>query len=244
VTHCQAYQGSATWIAQAIRQAIYKQEGLTASAGIAPNKLLAKIACNWNKPNGQCVITPDAIDSFMQSLPIEKINGIGPMSAQKLYQMGIHRCGELQKLELNTLIRLFGQWGYQLYQRCRGIDDRPIETEHIRKSISVEETFAKDLMDKNSCLSHIKDLYERLQGRLKSPYKKNISKLIVKMKFSDFTRTTVECSGTQMRQDHYTRLMEIAYDRKKQPVRLLGLGVRLSTDENKTLPLPFDEEFL
>jgi len=116
VSHHERYAWS---LAKEIRQRIRETTGLTASAGIAPNKMLAKIASDWKKPNGQFAVTPDQIESFMAGLPVKKIWGVGPKGAEKLTALGIETCGDLQKLELSELIRQFGRWGEELYHLCR-----------------------------------------------------------------------------------------------------------------------------
>ncbi|MCB0387051.1 MAG: DNA polymerase IV, partial [Bdellovibrionales bacterium] len=114
--------GSATRMAREIRRALWEERGLTASAGIAPNKLLAKIASEVNKPNGQKTVVPGEVDAFMKRLPVESLFGVGKVTAKKLHQLGFKTCGQLQELDQATMIRRFGRWGGQLYWQCRGVD--------------------------------------------------------------------------------------------------------------------------
>jgi DNA polymerase IV len=147
--------GSATLIANEIRQLIFLEQNLTASAGVAPNKFLAKIASDWKKPNGIFVINPGEVSDFMPSLPVEKIHGVGKVTAQKMHKLGIHNCGDLQSHSIKELTNWFGSRGATLYQLSRGLDDREVECDSQRKSISVEETFPNDITTLNECLDQI-----------------------------------------------------------------------------------------
>ncbi len=138
VTGSHQHQGSASWIAEAIRERIYQTRNLTASAGIAPNKSLAKIASDWHKPNGQMVIPPERVEAFMQELPVRKLFGVGPVMEMRLKMLGIQTCGELQARSKVELIKHFGSMGTRLYELSRGIDAREVISERVRKSISVE----------------------------------------------------------------------------------------------------------
>jgi DNA polymerase-4 len=239
VSEAEACGGSATLIAKEIRKLIWKERRLTASAGVAPNKFLAKVASDWKKPNGLFVLTPQEVESFIQQLPIEKIYGIGHVAAQKLHALDIYTCGELQQLDLITLNEHFGSRAWNLYELSRGIDHRPVSVEHIRKSLSVESTFLQDLQTLENCLEQVSELYQRLMTRyekIRNHYR--IKKPFVKVKFADFTTTTVE-SALYLQSDipSYHALIKIGWERKKEPVRLLGLGVSLSIDEEVQLTL-------
>ena len=138
-------------LAEEIRAAIYAETGLTASAGIGPNKLVAKIASDWNKPNGQCVVSPSRVAAFMQDLPVRRIWGVGPKSAARLSEIGVETCGQLHAYEKAELASEFGSFGLELHQLCRGIDERPVEANRIRKSLSNEHTFAKNIETLEDC---------------------------------------------------------------------------------------------
>ena len=140
-----AHPGAPGALAQVIRNLIFRKTKLTASAGIGPNKLVAKIASDLNKPNGQCEVAPNEVPEFMAALPVRKIWGIGAVTEQKLQQRGITTCGELQRFTVCELLDIFGKFGAELYDLCRGIDERPVEPDRERKSLSTEETFASDL---------------------------------------------------------------------------------------------------
>lgn len=135
---------SATEVATQIRADIFAVTGLTASAGVAPNKFLAKIASDWNKPDGLFVIKPHQIQHFIQDLALNKIPGVGKVTHEKLIQLNLHTLGDLQKIEENVLIHHFGKYGKQLYLYAQGIDHRPVKAERERQQISKEITFDDD----------------------------------------------------------------------------------------------------
>jgi len=166
VTSSTQCQGSATWIAQELRARIYESRKLTASAGIAPNKSLAKIASDWNKPNGQMLIRPENVAAFILTLPVRKLFGVGPKMEEKLKIFGIETCADLQQHTRDSLLNKFGVIGQRLYELARGIDERPVTPDRIRKSISVEVTYLKDLPNTEACLAALPDLIERLKLRL------------------------------------------------------------------------------
>lgn len=216
-------------IAISIRNDIRKETGLTASAGIAPNKLVAKIASDWNKPNGQLVVPPSKVEDFMRTLPVKKIWGIGPKSAQRMSGAGIETCADLQALNRTQLAQQFGSFGLELFKLCRGIDDRPVNPDRIRKSLSNERTFSKNLNTLESCREALQDQFYELMEDLRAhkPDRK-IAKLFIKLKFSDFRRTTAEACGSQPDLKTFDILLSEAWGRSGKDVRLLGLGVRFA----------------
>lgn len=237
-----ALKGSATLIAQEIRQRIEQEVGITASAGIAPNKFLAKVGSDWNKPNGQFVLTPDEVDDFVNTLPVRKIFGVGKVTGKKLKNLGVETCGDLQAYSLEALSERFGKFGRRLYELARGIDDRPVKVSRVRKSMSVEHTYPTDLASLQECKNALPKLLDELHERLKKrPKETEIGTPVLKMKFTDFTRTTVEQAGSRLSLQTLEALCEQAYERKKIPVRLLGVGVKLNyadkddMDKKKTL---------
>jgi len=238
--HC---RGSATLMAQAIRQRIQQEIGITASAGIAPNKFLAKVASDWNKPNGQFVILPNQVDAFVAQLPVNKVPGIGKVTALRMKHMGITSCGDLRRMDRLVLLREFGRFGERLYHLARGEDDRPVAIDRIRKSISVEETYPQDLPDFDSCLQNLPELVARLKVRIERAGDPTFRGLSCKLKFADFTQTTVEQTGHELDAGQFTQLLQLGYARGEQPVRLLGVGVKLNEEQDRLesqLPL-FDE---
>ena len=228
--HC---QNSATLIAQEIRARIADTVGITASAGIAPNKFLAKIASDWNKPNGQFVIRPQDIDAFVAVLPVDKLFGVGKVTAMKLKKLGAFTCADLRTWSIPELQHHFGKFGGSLYGLCRGIDRRQVSASRERKSVSVEETYVTDLPDLDACLRELPPLIELLKQRIqRAQAERHIHKLFIKIRFADFRRTTAECVSAVLDEDQCVKLLETAHRRGARPVRLLGVGVRLEEEED------------
>lgn len=219
--------GSGTLIAMEIRQRIKTELGISVSAGVAPNKFLAKVASDWRKPDGLFVISPAEVMPFVRKLPVRKIYGVGKAMAAKLALLNIKTCGDLQQQSVFELTQRFGQMGLRLCELSRGIDERQVNTGRRRKSLSVERTYPVDLPDASACLSQLPVLLQELTLRL-APLDQayQIDKLFVKLKFSDFRTTTMEVGATGASLELYTSLCRDAYLRMAQPVRLLGLGVR------------------
>lgn len=228
VTGCTQLGGDATAIASAIRDEVRKEVRITVSAGIAPNKFLAKIASDWNKPDGQFVLKLDEIEEFLTTLSVKKLHGVGKVTAEKMGRLGIKTCGDLRQLSESELAKHFGSFGERLQQLSLGIDNRKVQTERIRKSVSVENTYAKDLPTVEACLHEIPALMEQLEKRLaKIDADYRIHKQFIKIKFSDFMQTTVEMVSDIADADNYRNLCEDGFERGNKPVRLLGVGVRV-----------------
>lgn len=247
VTDSTQCQGSATWIAQEIRAKIYQMRQLTASAGVAPNKSLAKIASDWNKPNGQMVIRPEDIPSFILNLPVRKLFGVGPKMEEKLKALDIETCADLQQHSKNSLLHRFGTIGQRLYELARGIDKRPVNPERIRKSISVEETYTNDLSSIEDCLAALPVLIERLELRIqRTDTAPKIHALVVKLKFNNFQQTTIERTHDKISLVILRQLAQEGFLRKMMPVRLIGIGVKLKENKvaggSKQLSLLDEEE--
>jgi DNA polymerase-4 len=237
--HC---KGSATLIAQEIRRRIFETVGITASAGVAPNKFVAKIASDWQKPDGLFLVRPEDVDAFVAALPVKKLHGVGKVTAAKLNKLGAQTCLDLRGWTMQELQHHFGSFGARLHDLCRGIDNREVSPERERKSVSTEETYTVDVPDLPACLALLPDLYEHLLGRIKrAGAEKFINKLFVKIKFSDFQQTTVECVGHAPHLPTFVRLMETGWLRASRPVRLLGVGVRLGDTEHVEQLSLFDE---
>lgn len=256
VSHSPNCRGSATLIAQEIRARIAATVGITASAGVAPNKFLAKIASDWRKPDGLFVIHPRDIDAFVAELPVSKLFGVGKVTAAKLAQLGIQSCADLRSWSLPELLNQFGKFGNNLYHLARGIDHRVVDANQERKSISVEETYTPDLPDLAACLAHIPELLASLEARIaRAQAAPAVQKVYVKLRFADFRRTTVEAVTRQVHVEEVQQLLTTGFLRGQQGtaghgqtsrpsgarplgVRLLGIGVRLAETENPAqLPL-------
>lgn len=241
VTDCRECHGSATLIAEEIRQVIAREVGVTASAGIAPNKFLAKVASDLNKPDGQYVITPPEIDAFVEKLKVKRIFGVGKVTNEKLRRLGIETCGDLQQHPLLELVDKFGVFGKRLHDLSFGRDNREVNANSRRKSLSVERTYSDDLVDQAACLQKLPDLLLELRSRLRrvdSDYL--VTKQLIKMKFSDFTSTTVERQVVKgLPIESFEDLCLQAWERGGRSVRLLGLGVRFidTRDEGRAVQL-------
>lgn len=230
-------RGSATLMAEEIRARIRQEVGVTASAGVAPNKFVAKIASDWNKPDGLFVVRPEEVDAFVAALPVGKLFGVGPVTARRLQRLGAHTCADLRAWTVVDLERHFGRFGARLYELARGIDPRPVSPERERKSVSVEETYATDLPDLAACLAELPGLLQHLQQRvLRAGAQGDIHKLFVKLRFADFRRTTAECVAERVQERDYRALLETAHRRGGKPVRLLGVGVRLRSEAGARQP--------
>jgi len=236
-------RGSATLMAQEIRARIHDEVGITASAGIAPNKFIAKVASDWNKPNGQFVVRPEDVDGFVAALAVKKIFGVGQVTAERLHRLGVETCGDLRQWALADLTREFGRFGAGLHRLCRGVDERPVAPDRERKSLSVETTYNRDLFDLQACLDALPALVEEFRRRmLRLRDGEVVHKAFVKVKFSDFTQTTAECIDPFPSAGAWARLLTEAYGRRRLPVRLLGVGVRFAARQGSDPQLPLFAE--
>lgn len=233
VSKTKQLHGSATRIAQEIRQRVFTDVGITVSAGVAPNKFLAKIASDWNKPDGMYVILPEQVEGFVKQLEVARLFGVGKVTANKLHQLGIRTCEDLLQWSLPDLLKQFGKLGASLFSLCRGIDERAVVPSHARKSVSIEETYTHDLLDFQHCIAELPVLYDSLQKQVERTGSANlIHKLHIKIRFNDFKQTTVECRANQLDQQMFADLLKIGYQRKQLPVRLIGLGISLCEEKN------------
>lgn len=228
VSECSACHGSATLIAQQIRTEILEETGLTASAGVAPNKFIAKIASDENKPNGQCVVTPDRAAEFVAALELRKFPGVGPRTAEKLQQLGLTHGRDLLDWSLQALTDRFGKFGHSLYQRARGIDERPVQPSRVRKSVGVETTLAHDLRTEAQCDQILHGLLPELKQRLRGRSFKGIT---IKLKFHDFQQTTAAGQSDQLSEDLLRSILHTAFERAAgRRVRLVGISVTLAEE--------------
>lgn len=236
VTDSPLFNNSATLIAQDIRRRIFEAtRGLTASAGIAPNKLLAKMASDFNKPNGQFTIAPHQIEEFIKKIPIEKIHGVGKVTAKHMNDMGIKTCEDLQRYTRDEMIYHFGKFGDALYDYARGQDDRDVETEYERKSLGTEETFAQDISDLEDMKTHVVRMAEEVKESLQDYDDKVVKNLHVKIKYFDFKSTTIE-RQLPLTTENYLYLLEERWLQDPRPVRLLGVGVKFEETRDHEEP--------
>jgi DNA polymerase IV len=215
-------------IARELRAQIREETGLTASAGISTNKLIAKIASDWHKPNGQKEVTVEEIPEFMAQLPVGRLWGVGQKMREKLTGLGIQSCGDMQRLDQIEMSRRFGKWGLELWHLCRGEDERAVTPERTRKSVSSESTFSENIEDLSGLFPPLREMVDGLVEDLaKSHADRVIRSLVVKLKFADFHRTTAERAGHQLEMGIFEDLVAEAWRRgSNRGVRLLGVGVR------------------
>ncbi len=224
-------QRLATLIAQQIRQEIAAELNLTASAGIAPIKFLAKIASELNKPNGQYVITPALVPAFLQQLPLSKIPGVGKVTAKRLEEVGLITCADVQNYNLADLLKRFGKFGRVLWERCQGIDEREVSPDRLRKSVGVERTLVADIYEWEDCEALIVEkLYPELEMRLRKVKPDlHIARQGVKLKFQDFQQTTQEHVWPVLNIEDLLNVARQAWQERREGrgVRLVGLHVTL-----------------
>uniref|UniRef100_A0A0H3X2D9 DNA polymerase IV n=1 Tax=Pandoraea faecigallinarum TaxID=656179 RepID=A0A0H3X2D9_9BURK len=230
VTDSEHCGGSATLIAREIRARVAAEVGLTVSAGVAPNKFIAKIASDWRKPDGMFVVKPADVDAFVAVLPVERLFGVGKVTAEKLRALGIDSCADLRTYSLADLTERFGVFGQRLYERCRGIDTREVSPDRERKSISVETTYTRDLRTLAECETALEPLLRQLGERIERARRSEpvaIAKIFIKIRFADFSRTTAEAGALGVDPVQCRELLAQAVGRKRRPVRLMGVGVRM-----------------
>lgn len=189
VTHSPVDLPTATAIAQAVRADIRSETGLTASAGIAPNKFLAKIASDWRKPDGQFVITPRRVEAFLTSLDIGKIPGVGRVMKAKLADMQVATVGDLRQFERHVLETRFGRWGARLHELARGIDERPVQSHRESVQVSSEDTLQEDLP-----LAALTPFIEQLADKTWRNHQRKAPRIartvVLKLKTADFQTLT------------------------------------------------------
>ena len=229
VTENKTGLATATRVARAIRAQIREELNLTASAGVAPNKFLAKIASDWRKPDGLFVIQPDDVDAFLPPLPVGRLPGVGKVTEARLEKLFIKRVGDLRAFELVELERLFGRNGFRLYELARGIDNSPVIPDRPTQSISAEDTFERDVP-----LSETELLIRRLAEKvwLASRKETRVARTVVlKLKTSDFrilTRSHTP-AAPPFTCDDLTQIVlslraRVNLDRR-QTFRLVGVGL-------------------
>ncbi|SHN13469.1 DNA polymerase-4 [Cyclobacterium lianum] len=219
---------SATLIAKEIRQRIKNETGLNASAGISYNKFLAKVASDLNKPNGQAVITPEKAPAFLEKLPIEKFYGIGKVTAEKMKSLGIHNGFDLKQYSLTFLTGRFGKSGLHYYQIVRGIHNSEVKPGRIRKSLGVESTFEKDLMN-------LQAIQEKLKEKILPEFFRRLERskargrtLTLKIKYSDFSVHTRSRTSNEPIPIEGMEAMTLDLALQEdiiEPVRLLGVSL-------------------
>jgi DNA polymerase-4 len=231
VTASQQLLGSAESIGSEIRRRIVLRTGLTASVGVAPNKLLAKIASDLNKPDGMCRIDADNVHEILDGLPIEKLFGIGPKTVPIVHAAGIFNFGDLRKAGDEVVWRAFGKHGRSMRERASGLDDRPVEPNREEKSISAEETYATDLRGTPQLIPQLLHLADRATSRLRA-HQLTTGTVNVKIRRADFTTYSRQRALGSVTQDTgvvsaaaRTLLEEWQASQPGAAVRLLGVGL-------------------
>ncbi|MBR1627056.1 MAG: DNA polymerase IV [Bacteroidales bacterium] len=229
VTHNKKGEELAVNIAKELKSKIFSETFLTSSAGISYNKFLAKIASDWNKPDGLKIIHPSQAQDFINDLKVEKIWGIGPKTLSKMHDLGIYTGRQLREKTLLDLIHNFGKMGKVFYDYARGIDESEVENSWIRKSVSCERTMESDIKDRTAMIVALYNVVLDLTGRIaKAGF--NGKRLTLKVKYYDFTIQTRSITQRQIL-DTKEKILPLAKQLAKQipynekPVRLVGLGV-------------------
>ena len=221
--------GSATWIAQELRQRVWKELELRASAGAAPVKFVAKLASDHHKPDGLCVVPPQRVLGFIHPLPVERLWGVGPVTAQKLHQLGLRRVRDIAQCDPERLTRALGSKAARLIDFAHGRDDRVVRTSRVRKSRGVERTFSDDLVDIHQVVNVALAQLERLCVTLRG-FDERARCITLKLRYNDFTTITRSASvaaPTSLFRD-LAPLMEQLVLRTQAghlPVRLVGVSV-------------------
>jgi DNA polymerase-4 len=241
---------SATQIAQQIRRRIFQATGgLTASAGVSFNKFLAKVASDFNKPDGITVITPDQAPAFIDHLPVRKFFGVGKVTEKRMHNLGIKTGADLKHFTLEDLIQHFGKAGSYYYHIAHGEDSRPVEPDRIRKSYGKETTLEADIDDRNQMLAILDELAGKVVEGLRREDRQGLT-LTLKIKYQDFQTVTRSVTlpepvaNTASIMDHITKLLANT-DAGIKKVRLLGISVSNFLDDQQgnggwvQLPLPF-----
>ena len=247
VTHNKKGNPSATLLAKEIRTRILSEVGLTASAGISVNKFIAKVASDYNKPNGQKTVSGDEIVPFLENLPIQKFYGVGKVTTEKMFQLGIFTGLDLKNKTLEFLEQHFGKSGSYYYQVVRGIHNSPVQAKRTTKSVAAEHTFDVNLSSEIFMLEQLESISRQIEKRLQ---KHSISgkTITLKIKYSDFSLQTRSKTMPYYISDKnliFEIVKELLYqERLKDSVRLLGIALsNLNTEQKKTVVIQLQFDF-
>ncbi|HOD09292.1 MAG TPA: DNA polymerase IV [Flavobacterium sp.] len=238
---------SATLIAQEIRKRIFDELGLTASAGISVNKFVAKIASDYNKPNGQKTVNPEEVEDFLEKLDIKKFYGVGKVTTEKMYQLGIFTGKDLKSKSKEYLEEHFSKSGLHYYNIVRGIHNSAVKPNRIAKSVAAEHTFNENLTSEIFMEEKLQRIAEELERRLKK-YTISGKTITLKIKYSDFTQQTRSKTLPYFISDKgllFETAKELLYQEKmKESVRLLGISLNnLNTEVKETVVVQLKFEF-
>ncbi len=223
-------------IAREIRERIFEETGLRASAGISINKFIAKVASDINKPNGQKTVHPDEVIQFLEELPVNKFYGVGKVTAAKMYNLGIFVGNDLKKKSLEELIKLFGKSGTHYYNIVRGIHNSAVKPNRIRKSIAAERTFFENISSEIFMLERLEKIADEIEKRMIKSETKGKT-ITLKIKYSDFTQQTrskTVANFMQQKKEFFPIVKDLLFQEKlHNSVRLLGLSFGNLNTENK-----------
>lgn len=241
VTGSRLAKGDEVSIAREIKRLVREETGLTASIGVAPNKLVAKIASDLEKPDGLVVVEEGELQERLAPLEITRLWGVGPKGAERLAALGVRTFGDMQRLSMETLRGMFGEHGESLWRRCRGMDDRPVVPDHEAKSISHESTFPFDVGDVEVVRAVLMDHTEQVARRLRAKGRRGRT-VTVKIRFGEFetvTRSETLSEATNRTDAIWAagRRLFDAWARGFRPVRLIGIGVSQLTEGGEQLGL-------
>lgn len=229
---------SATEVANRIRAEIFEKTQLTASAGVAPNKFIAKIASDWNKPNGICVVPPSKVKAFLLPLPLEKIPGVGKVTLKKFHQLKMFTIADMAQRSVDELVHHFGKYGFRLYELARGIDERPVEERQLAKQISTETTFDEDKLI-TQMKEDLADLCQTLwqQTLRKKRFGRTVTVKLKTQQFKVITRSKTFDVAFNNDEDILQVARQILGDIYRemptQYFRLLGVGLSTFNDEEE-----------
>ncbi|QHT70614.1 DNA polymerase IV [Rhodocytophaga rosea] len=237
---------SATLVAKAIKQQIKTEIGLTASAGISINKFLAKIASDYQKPDGLTLIAPHEAESFVENLEVDKFFGVGKVTAEKMHSLGIHTGADLKKLPEKELVKQFGKVGHFYFHIARAVDNRPVNPNRIRKSVGVENTFEADISGAVNILMHLEPIAEAVIERMQKSGMQGKT-LTLKVKYATFeqvtrSKTLLEPIGTYELMIHLAKEL-IQSIEANSPIRLLGLTISNPEDKHQETGTQLSLEF-
>jgi DNA polymerase IV len=236
-------------VARRIKDTIRQTTGLTASAGVAPNKFLAKVASGWKKPDGLTVVAPERVEAFLQRLPVDALWGVGPVTSRRLREAGIVKAVQIRDVDRGVLEQAVGSAADWLVQLAHGIDDRPVEPDRPTKSSGSENTFARDLIDLARIRAEIEQMAEDAAEWL-SRHERYARTVTIKVRYADFTTITRSHSclpATRQREEVVRRALDLLgrTEAGRRPVRLLGVSVHNLCDvpgesrpRRRAMPMP------
>ena len=224
-------------MAYQIRSCIWKDFKITASAGISCNKLLAKICSDWKKPNDQYSLSDDKVSDFIKDIRLDMIPGIGKVNFEKCINLNMKYCKDMYIYSSDELEQIFGSFGANLYNLIRGVDQRDVNINRIRKSVSVEDTFLEDVKNIESCAYKIDFLYKKLIQRCKinEISQNSVKEIFIKVKFNDFRVISRQSKCNNLNLKSYIKLFNDNINNPIRPIRLLGLGFTLKDDKSNSI---------